>query len=342
MPELDPTPVEWRSLYAAAAEIMRIAPWQWMTEDQLFGVQNPDTGEIGFVSIMGHLGEHLAVAVYRGPRALYDFFALHNNPHAMAPTSVIEMEQLQVAFGDRDELTDRDRRLIKELGLKFRGRQAWPYFRSHRHGHWPWHLEADEAKFLVQALEQAALVVQRLHDDPALVESTAPDTYLVRVPRMDGGHLNWEDQRMIIPAEPPPPVLLRMDSDLLARVKQLPRKRTTLEVDYFLFPAPIGSGRERPSLAKMVMVVDHETGMVIGTDLLQPEPGVDDPLALVPLTVVQLLARLRGVPARVLASSWLVAQLMQVLGEELGYTVEVVPYLEQLEAARAFLFDRMM
>lgn len=342
MPELDPTVTQWRQLYAAATEIMQIAPWQWMTEGQLFGVQNPDTGEIGFVSVMGQLGEHLALAVYRGPRALYDFFALHNNPGSVALTSVIEMEQLQVAFGDRDELTDRDRRLIKDLGLKFRGRQAWPYFRSHRRGHWPWYLEAAEVRFLALALEQATLVVRRLHDDPALLDSTEPDTHLVRVPRMDAGSRVWEDQRLVIPAEPPSPVMLLMDSDLLARVKRLPRTQATLEVDYFVFPSPIGNGRERPLLAKMVMAVDHDTGMVVGSDLLYREPDVDDPLARVPLAVVELLARLHSRPARVFASSWLVAQLMQVLGEELGYTVEIVPYLEQLEAAREFLFDRMM
>ncbi len=113
MPDLDPTPAEWRQLYAAATEIMRTAPWQWMTEDRLFGVQNPETGEIGFVSVMGHLGEHLAVAVYRGPRALYDFMALHYSPDSAKPERIIEMEQLQAVFADRDELTDRDRRLSR-------------------------------------------------------------------------------------------------------------------------------------------------------------------------------------------------------------------------------------
>ena len=341
MPEPDPTPTEWRQLYAAAAQIMRIAPWQWMMEDQLFGVQNPDTGEIGFVSVMGHLGEHLAVAVYRGPRALYDFLVLHDNP-AMAPTSVIEMEQLQVAFGDRDQLTDRDRRLIKELGLKFRGRQAWPYFRSHRHGHWPWYLEAAEVRFLAQALEQAALVIPRMYNDPVLLDSTELDTYLVRVLSRNGDHVSWGDQRMTIPAEPPPPVTFLMSSELLARVKRLPRKRATLEIDYFVLPVPIGSGHERPLLAKMVLLVDHDTGMVIGSEFLQREPGVDDPLALILVAVARLLERSRSRPTRILANSPLVAQFVEILGEELGYTVEVVPYLAQLEAAREFLFDHMM
>ncbi len=40
-----------------------LAPWQWMTEVDLFGIEHPVTGELGFVSVMGQLGEHLAIAV---------------------------------------------------------------------------------------------------------------------------------------------------------------------------------------------------------------------------------------------------------------------------------------
>jgi hypothetical protein len=59
-----PTPSEWRKLYQAAIRVKEIASWDWMTETDIFGVQGPETDEIGFVSIMGMLGEHLAVAVY--------------------------------------------------------------------------------------------------------------------------------------------------------------------------------------------------------------------------------------------------------------------------------------
>ncbi len=41
-----------------------------MTEGDVFGVQDPDTGELGFVSVMGMLGEHYAVSVYLGTRAV--------------------------------------------------------------------------------------------------------------------------------------------------------------------------------------------------------------------------------------------------------------------------------
>jgi hypothetical protein len=43
----------WRRLYADADCIMKLAPWQWIEETNLFGVQFPGTDEIGYVSVMG-------------------------------------------------------------------------------------------------------------------------------------------------------------------------------------------------------------------------------------------------------------------------------------------------
>lgn len=40
-----PTLAEWSSLYQAAMRIKEIAPWQWMEETDIFGVQDPETGK---------------------------------------------------------------------------------------------------------------------------------------------------------------------------------------------------------------------------------------------------------------------------------------------------------
>ena len=60
MEELKPTLEEWKALYEAAIEFRKIEPWNWVTETEIFGVQNPQTGEIGDCCIMGELGEVLA------------------------------------------------------------------------------------------------------------------------------------------------------------------------------------------------------------------------------------------------------------------------------------------
>jgi hypothetical protein len=52
-----PSRDEWRRLYQAAAAFKEAAPWEWMIEDEIFGVQNPESKEVGYCSIMGMAGE---------------------------------------------------------------------------------------------------------------------------------------------------------------------------------------------------------------------------------------------------------------------------------------------
>lgn len=66
-----PSHEEATALYHLASEIRALAPWGWMEETDVFGVQDPHTDELGFVSIMGNVGEYEAVAVYRGAKGLY-------------------------------------------------------------------------------------------------------------------------------------------------------------------------------------------------------------------------------------------------------------------------------
>jgi hypothetical protein len=70
---LSPSHPETKTLCNLAAEIKELAPWKWMQETDIFGVEDPDTGAIGFVSIMGNVGEYEAIAVYPGAEGIYGF-----------------------------------------------------------------------------------------------------------------------------------------------------------------------------------------------------------------------------------------------------------------------------
>ncbi len=59
-----------------------------MTEVDVFGVQNPETDEIGFVSVMGALGEHLSLALYLGPEGLYSFWGFQQLADSAPPEAI--------------------------------------------------------------------------------------------------------------------------------------------------------------------------------------------------------------------------------------------------------------
>jgi hypothetical protein len=337
-----PTLEDWRRLYAAAARIKETAPWEWMTEKDIFGVQNRETDELGFVSVMGMMGEHYAVSLYLGPDGLYGFWDFEESGPFASPEGLLQIPQLQASFEDRDQLREKDRKIIKDLGLKFRGRHAWPMFRSYRPGFAPWFLEAEEARFLAHALEQTPDVALRFREDPSLLETTADRGYLVRVPRQGSGALAWEDRRVTVPPPEPAPILIGMDLQLIEQLKRLPPSRLRLEMDFFMFPTLITGEGPRPYYPYMLMAVEAQSGMVLGSEMMKPDPSLEAMWGLIPFTVASLFDSMDVVPGEVAVRSELLWQLLGRLAQELGFKLRQSFTLPALDAAKDFLLDRFV
>ena len=138
-------PRVWSRLYELAGRVQAMAPWSWMEETDIFGVEIPGTDKVVFISVMGAIGEHFSVALYPGIEGLSALWALHSDDHA-EPERVLEIPQTQLSFENRVQLRQEDHRILKQLGLRFRGKNAWPLFRSYRPGFVPWFIDADEAE----------------------------------------------------------------------------------------------------------------------------------------------------------------------------------------------------
>lgn len=337
----EPSREEWEALYQAAIRVKELAPWQWMEEMDIFGVQDPGTGRLGFVSVMGTLGEHFSIAAYLGAFGLYSFWDFVENADIAPPETLLLVPHLQASFEDRGELTDQDRKVIKQLGLKFRGRKEWPLFRSYRPGFFPWHVEAPEARFLTRVLEQVLDVAPRFKENPDLLSGEDVDQYLVRVGREEGEEIVWEDRMMCIEPPEPKSIPLKINTELLEELEGTSRRLADLELDFFMLPALIGERGTRPSCAYSLMMVDGESGIVLGQELLQCEPSLEEMQGRIPHVIMQRFARLDVLPEQVWVRSDLLYAIMELLAQSLGFEVHYTQDLPALDEARDFLM-RMM
>jgi hypothetical protein len=335
MSKSDPTLDEWRRLYEAALELKKQAPWEWMWEDEIFGVRNPETGEVGYVSIMGANGEHLCLAVYRGSEGLDGFWRMEHGELMEEPAFLLEIPQLQASFEDRDMVQKEDREVMKALGLKFRGQQAWPLFRSYAPGCAPWFLTAAEARFLAVAIEQALEVIPRLADDPELLEPPEEEgEYLVRMQTDDG----WEDRWLSpepVPTPRPPVVDMRQ---LEAMRQELPRQQFTLEAGLFALPTYIkDEGDARPYLPYHLMIVEANSGMIVGTALMVAKPDMDSVWQQTVVHFLDAIAGLDGLPQRIAVSSERLHGLLIPIAAGLGIRLQLSDNLPALDEARGTL-----
>lgn len=261
-PDVAPTIDEWRALYDAAVRFRDAAPWEWVEEDQIFGVQNAETGEIGYCCIMGQAGEHSALALYRGDAGL---LSLRQVQSGELPSSKMEaltaQNCLMASFEDREAIEAPDRQVMQALDLRFRGRQVWPLFRSFLPGSIPWILTRVEARFLTLALEQALRVSGRLNEDKSLLpDPVSPlGPFLVRV--RDTGTQGdasdgWRDDILMaqLPSEPEPEPV-PVDEAMIARLRSLPSAPAVIEMDMSLVPEPAQENDgERPVFPYMLVV----------------------------------------------------------------------------------------
>ncbi|MCK6581226.1 MAG: hypothetical protein L6Q98_24305 [Anaerolineae bacterium] len=331
------SPEECRPLFDLMAKVHAIAPWSWMDETQLFGVQDPETSEVGFVSVMGMAGEHYAIGVYQGARGLYGFLHLQDIGPFLEPEDLLNTPQLQASFEDREMLEKHDRDLIKALGLKYRGKNAWPQFRSYRPGYAPWFVEPPEARFLAHALGQVLEVAPRVQQNPDMLELDGDSDYLVRVADKTDTGLRWRDE--IMANEPPLPISLEMavEPGLLEAVSQLPRVSNRVEADFFMLPTMVDNRTERPYFPYALLLVETTSGAVIGMELLSPSPSLEEMWAQVGVVTLRQLRKVGILPAEIRVRDELLYGMLMPFSQSLGFKVKQVRRLPKLDPARASL-----
>jgi hypothetical protein len=338
--ERDPGIGQWRKLYDELMKVKEIAPWEFMGEDEIFAVESPETRQTGFVSIMGAVGEHYAISVYLGERGLHGFRDFqHSPPNGYTYQKLLEIPQLQASFEDRPMLRPEDRRLIKEVGLKFRGSHSWPMFRSFRPGFFPWFFDDNEARFMQHVLEQTVNVCSRVKKDPSVLQPRSEDDFLLRRSVRGKGALVWQDS--ILSVEPPSPYRLEYSVSMkdIEHLKYKIPDTTALEMDLFMLTKPVQEKGLRPFFPYALMAMDTKSGMIIGNQLLEPLPTLEAMWARVASQAVELLVKIDVLPEKIMVSSELLYQLLSCVLEPLGVTLEMTDYLPHIHQARMSMMD---
>lgn len=319
---------QWRYLFNIGLMIRDMEPWKDFDDMDIITIELPGYKEPFFCSFLGAGDQCFGVNTFIGYDGLRSFLSIVDSENCM-PIDYIMIEQTNLAcfFGNREMVPESQKKIMKDLGLKFRGKNNWIYFQSYKKGHIPFSLDEDEANILVKCLEQLTRAILDYKTQNIKVDFEKGDT-LVR--RFKKKKEQWNTERDVLaPFIYGYPSLILKDEILGAKLKKSLRVDSILEIDMIYIKVSIEEDiNERPIRPKLLLILDHYNGMIVGHQFLTP--GNNEIAAVMELFINLLLKG--GRPMEILLRNPLIESILKDTCEKCGIKLTMKRDLEVVDA----------
>lgn len=265
---------EWKEIYDVALNIKKLEPWNFLWNMQIITIKLPGESEPYFCSILGKDDGVTGISIYSGYEAIEDVYRLANNKETPYEQLVRYQNCITCYFGNRDELTNKELKLVKEMGYKFRGKGNWIYLRSVKNGYLPYMLNKEEVEEYTEVLKNLYMALRAVLLEGLQINFEEGNTLL---------RLYDEKSKLWLNVEVPMklPALNKgiaiSDELLLARLKKTKKSNMRIELDIANSGVAFeDKSYDRPLEARLVVIADRETGEILKADIFIPD---DDEIA---------------------------------------------------------------
>lgn len=329
-------------IYTQADELRKMAPWMQLYETDVFGIQIQGSDTPWYVSVMGSDGSFPAVSVYEGNTALCDFMELQFHEHEIAAEDIFMIPHLMLSFEDRENLETEERKKLKELGFKFRGKGGWPVLRKITPGHPPLFPELEQLRVLDAVIEHTMLVARRAAMDelPFLrVNDNDEVTGLVRTGHDGAEPDSWTDEHRTIPFETTS-IPVQYNHGLVERIDRIPQSDHVLEVDMPVMPSPVPD-RVPPYFPFILLVLDKESGYIMHFEMLTPHPSALEMYGRCGNVLVEALLKAKIHPRTILVKSPRLFEVFDSVLEHTNIRIDFKSSLPMVKEAYMSLIDHL-
>lgn len=269
---IEQTSIEiWKRLYEAATAIKKIKPWLEFWDSDLITVQLPNREEPVFISIMGKSELCYGISVYPGYKSFLGCLMMREAADG-EPSFITYSYQncLNCYFGNKEDLNEEERSILKQLKISFRGDKQWIYFRSLRTGHMPWMLNANQALLLAEILETLLGAFKDIKHNGLHIDFTAEETLHRYFEPKEGKWYNAIKKSPQIPFAAPK--LIISDQIFIARLKKCRPNGAVLELDLIYLPVPYQISLDiAPAFPKVCLLADAPNQDIVDQYMLGEE-----------------------------------------------------------------------
>lgn len=319
-----------KKIYSLAFELQQLAPWQWMYESELFGIQLPGSHISWFPSIMGSAGQFYAISFYEGEEAAQHFLSIQEQASAVKAFDILMIPHIMIAFQDMHSLEQNQRKRVKSFGNSLSGRSKWPVLSQLTPGHPPVLPEDQKLHELIPVLEQTLHVVKRAKTEEFAFLSRTREgiSGFFRVCETDNGMEKWQDAYLTFQPVTGP-VNVPFSRNQIQVLNLIPKNNLIVEVVFSLIPNPV-SDMVPEYYPFVLLLVERKSGHIIQFDILTPHPNFKEMYSSTGMKFLDALIKKNIHPLEVRVNS---VRLLQILKKVLAATSIRLSYQKKLPAA---------
>ncbi len=321
---------EWKSLYQAAVKFKEIECWDWMSDIDIFGVENIETHEIGYCCIIGNAGQMYGLSIYFGDEGLNSYIGTLYHDAPVEDLGYIQ-NCITVYFQDRQNLNREDLKLIKDLEFKFRGKNQWPQFRNYLPNYFPSSLSKSEVKYMTYAFEQVIDVALRCKKDEKLLQHEEEDLIFCKVSKIVDKEIMWEDRYVKPNLDDSYSEYQNVNEIALKKIRDNKLRKTGIwEVDIFNAPVMVKE-KGRPYYPLMFMITEAESEVMID---MKMSSDFESYIGKFRDQFIDLILKNRHIPEVIVVQRKVVFQMLEPISAKLGIELQAVEELYSIQEFR--------
>ena len=326
---------EWGRLYEAATKLKEKKPWEKFWDMDLIGIQEGDKEDTVFITILGRGGSCYGIAAYEGYEGFNDYLLLATaNTLNLSPEyAMFSQNNLTCYWGNREELTTKQREIIKELGYKYRGKNQWLYFTSYAAGYFPCNLDKEEVLRLTKYYTRLLEALEWYEEKEMAVDFENANMFLYRLDRNTG---QWEGVKEPLPFTSYQYKKLAISNeDLKAERENVAESQAVLEVNMeYLGAAVTDKEYDRPGNPWICLVGDADSGLILNMEMTGP--GEDGGMKLAQMVASFILSN--GAPREIHISNVLAGTVLEEICELCGTQLVLQESLKSIDDFMAARF----
>ncbi len=338
----EPASAGWRELFQLAKDYRLLAPWNWMSQADIFAVHDAASGQTGYCSVIGSSGRLYGLVVYRGDRGLRSLLnLLHEEGSLFGSEAAMYMQDaILLSYEDRADLDGAEYRLVASSGVGFRGHKAWPVFHDRAPHYVAALLDERDVPMMIRILQQAIHVCQEVALGQRELPALETGRIFARISELHQGQILWRDGDLPVdPGEEEVDQRLAVSElEMAAARKRIPRvPGMKWEFDVFHLPVPVDDPK-RPYYPIVGLCMDIDHGVMLPPLMAHPS-SIQEELQ---RSLLACFTSVQAMPEVIYIQRPSLMHLLRPVCDKLGIRTGVVKQLPLLNEAKQGMIQHMM